>query len=160
LALSQAYPDGRKFLPRIILDTDPGIDDALAFFLALASPEIQIEAITTVSGNVHVDHTTRNALALLTLAGRTDVPVARGCAHPLLIQPVHAAHVHGDNGVGNVALPTPTVQPVAQHAVDLIIERVLAAPGAITLVPIGPLTNIALALRREPDIVQKVREVV
>lgn len=147
-------------MPRIILDTDPGIDDALAFFLALASPEIQLEAITTVSGNVHVEHTTRNALALLTLAGRTDIPVARGCADPLLVQHVHAAEVHGDNGVGGVALPTPAVQPVSQHAVDLIIERVLAAPGAITLVPIGPLTNLALALRREPSIAQKVREVV
>lgn len=145
---------------RIILDTDPGIDDALAFFLALASPEVQLEAITTVSGNVHVDHTTRNALALLTLAGRTDIPVARGCADALMIPHVHAAEVHGNNGVGGVALPAPVVEPVAQHAVDLIIERVLAAPGEITLVPIGPLTNLALALRREPSIAQKVREVV
>src|SRR5581483_6968516 len=160
LALNLAYLEGRKFLHRIILDTDPGIDDALALFLALASPEVQLEAITTVNGNVNVDLTTHNALALLTLAGRTDIPVARGCAYPLLTQPVFAAHVHGDNGVGGVELPTPAIQPVAQHAVDLIIERVLDAPDLITLVAIGPLTNIALALRREPAIVQKVREIV
>jgi inosine-uridine nucleoside N-ribohydrolase len=147
-------------LHRIILDTDPGIDDALALFLALASPEVQLEAITTVSGNVNVDLTTHNALALLTLAGRTDIPVARGCAYPLVTQPVFAAHVHGDNGVGGVTLPAPAIQPVAQHAVDLIIERVLDAPDVITLVAIGPLTNIALALRREPAIAQKVREIV
>jgi len=147
-------------LHRIILDTDPGIDDALALFLALASPEVQLEAITTVSGNVNVDLTTHNALALLTLAERTDIPVARGCAYPLLNQSVHAADVHGDNGVGGVSLPTPALEPVAQHAVDLLIERILDAPDVITLVAIGPLTNIALALRREPSIAQKVREVV
>jgi inosine-uridine nucleoside N-ribohydrolase len=147
-------------LHRIILDTDPGIDDALALFLALASPEIQLEAITTVTGNVHVDLTTYNALSLLTLAGRMDIPVARGCAYPLLTQSVDAAHVHGDNGVGGVSLPEPAIQPVAQHAVDLIIERILDAPDVITLVAVGPLTNIALALRHEPGIAQKVREVV
>jgi inosine-uridine nucleoside N-ribohydrolase len=145
---------------RIILDTDPGIDDALALFLALSSPEIQLEAITTVSGNVPVDFTTRNALALLTLLGRTDIPVARGCRYPLLRPYVDAAHVHGDNGIGNIELPPPQSEPVAQHAVDLIIEKVMNAPGEITLVPIGPLTNIALALRHEPRIAERVREVV
>src|SRR2546426_10720650 len=145
---------------RIILDTDPGIDDALALFLALASPELQLEAITTVSGNVHVDLTTRNALTLLELAGRTDIPVARGCDRPLSRQPVFAEYVHGQNGLGGVELPEPQLQPVGQHAVDLIIERVMAAPREITLVPIGPLTNIALALRKEPRIAEHVREVV
>jgi inosine-uridine nucleoside N-ribohydrolase len=147
-------------LQRILLDTDPGIDDALALFLALASPEVHLEAITTVSGNVSVEQTTTNALALLTLAGRSDIPVARGCGAPLLRQHVDAAEVHGHNGVGEVTLPTPQIQPIAQHAVDLIIGTVLQAPGAITLVPIGPLTNIALAVRREPRIAQLVREVV
>jgi inosine-uridine nucleoside N-ribohydrolase len=147
-------------MQRIILDTDPGIDDALALFLALTSPEIQLEAITTVSGNVPVDLTTRNALALLTLVGRTDIPVARGCSLPLVRPYVHAAHVHGHNGIGNIELPPPQVEPVVQHAVDLIIERVMGAPGEIILVPIGPLTNIALALRREPRIAEQVREVV
>lgn len=145
---------------RIILDTDPGIDDALALFLALASPEVQLEAITTVSGNVHVDLTTRNALALLELAGRTDIAVARGCERPLVRQPVVADYVHGRNGLGDVELPGPQLRPVGQHAVDLIIEKVMAAPREITLVPIGPLTNIALALRKEPRIIAYVREVV
>lgn len=145
---------------RIILDTDPGIDDALALFLALASPDAQLEAITTVSGNVHVDLTTRNALALLELAGRSDIPVARGCDRPLVRQPVIADYVHGENGLGDVILPEPRLRPTQQHAVDLIIEKILAAPGEITLIPIGPLTNIALAARREPRILQMVREVV
>lgn len=145
---------------RIILDTDPGIDDALALFLAFASPEVQLEAITTVNGNVGVNATTRNALALLEFLGRTDIPVARGCDRPLLRPLTHAAYVHGENGLGDVQLPEPHTQPVAQHAVDMIIERIMAAPGEITLVPIGPLTNIALAVRREPRIAQRVREVV
>ncbi len=147
-------------MQHIILDTDPGIDDALALFLALASPEIEIEAITTVSGNVPVDLTTRNALALLELAGRTDIPVARGSSQPLVRPPIYAAHVHGRNGLGEVELPEPQIAAVAQHAVDLIIKKVTAAPAEITLIPIGPLTNIALAVRREPRIAQQVREVV
>ena len=145
---------------RMILDTDPGIDDALALFLALASPEVQLEAITTVGGNVNVNHTTHNALALLELAGRTDIPVARGCNQPIVRQPVYADNVHGDNGLGGLQLPVTQLQPVAAHAVDVIIEKIMGSPGEITLVPIGPLTNIALALRREPRIVQSVREVV
>jgi inosine-uridine nucleoside N-ribohydrolase len=145
---------------RLILDTDPGLDDALALFLALASSEVQLEAITTVSGNVHVDLTTRNALTLLELAGRSDIPVARGCDRPLLRQPVFADYVHGPNGLAGIELPEPRLQPVSQHAVDLIIERVMAAPREITLVPVGPLTNIAQALRKEPRIAANVREVV
>ncbi|HXR66923.1 MAG TPA: nucleoside hydrolase [Ktedonobacteraceae bacterium] len=145
---------------KIILDTDPGIDDALALFLALASPEVQLEAVTTVSGNVSVEHTTRNALALLELAGRTDVPVARGCERALLTSLARASDVHGENGLGGVLLPEPQLKPLAQHAIDVIIEKVLAAPGNITLVAVGPLTNLALAVRREPQLVQAVREVV
>ena len=145
---------------RILLDTDPGIDDALALFLALASPDAQLEGITTVSGNVHVDLTTRNALALLEAAGRTDIPVARGCDRPLVREPVIADYVHGRNGLGEVSLPEPRQQQLAMHAVDFLIEKILAAPGEMTLVPIGPLTNIALAVRREPRIAQLVREVV
>ncbi len=147
-------------MPRIILDTDPGIDDALALLLALASPEVQLEAITTVNGNVPLEYTTRNALALLELTGRTEIPVARGCDRPLLSSSATAAEVHGDNGLGGMVLPEAQLQPVAKHAVDLIIETVMAAPGEITLVPIGPLTNIALALRHEPRLAQAVREVV
>jgi inosine-uridine nucleoside N-ribohydrolase len=147
-------------LQRIILDTDPGIDDALALFLALASPAVQLEAITTVSGNVGVELTTLNALSLLTLTGHTEIPVARGSDVPLVRERVDAASVHGRNGLGDVTLPIPQIQPVAQHAVDLIIEKVLQAPGALTLVAIGPLTNLALAVRREPRIAELVREVV
>ncbi|HEX4206844.1 MAG TPA: nucleoside hydrolase [Ktedonobacteraceae bacterium] len=147
-------------MKHIILDADPGIDDALAFFLALASPEIQLDAITTVSGNVDVSATTRNALTLLTLAGHTDVPVARGCSQPLIRPLVDAAEVHGRNGLGDIAAPAPTIEPVAQHAVDLIIQRIMDAPGEITLVAIGPLTNIALALHHEPRIAANVREVI
>lgn len=145
---------------RIILDTDPGIDDALALFLALASPDAQLEAVTTVSGNVHVDITTRNALALLELAGRGDIPVARGCDRPLVRQPVIADYVHGRNGLGEVSLPKPRTPAITAHAVDVIVEKIMASPGEITLVPIGPLTNVALAVRREPRIAQNVREVV
>ncbi len=147
-------------MQRIILDTDPGIDDALALFLALASPEVALEAVTTVSGNVGVEQTTYNALALLTLAGRTDIPVARGGSQPLIREQVDAAYVHGHNGLGEVSLPEATMTPVKLQAVDLIIEKIMENPGEITLVPIGPLTNIALAVRREPRIAQHVREVV
>ncbi|MBO0792005.1 MAG: nucleoside hydrolase, partial [Ktedonobacteraceae bacterium] len=145
---------------RIILDTDPGIDDALAFFLALASPEIQLEAITTVSGNVDVEQTTRNALTLLQLLDRGDIPVARGSRYPIVRTPVEATEVHGANGLGNIELPPLKLQPIAQHAADLIIEKVHQYPGEITLVAIGPLTNLALALRKEPGLAQHVREVV
>ncbi len=147
-------------MPRIILDTDPGIDDALALFLALASPEVTLEAVTTVQGNVSVEQTTYNALTLLTLAGRTDIPVAYGSAEPLVRKRVDAADFHGKNGLGNVTLPEPTIVPGELQAVDVIIEKIMSNPGEITLVPIGPLTNIALAVRREPRIAQHVREVV
>ncbi|GAC1427823.1 MAG: nucleoside hydrolase [Ktedonobacteraceae bacterium] len=147
-------------MQRIILDTDPGIDDALALFLALASPEITLEAITTVQGNVSLEQTTYNALTLLTLAGRTDIPVAYGCTEPLVRARVNAAHVHGLNGLGDIKLPEPTIAPMEQQAVDLIIEKIMNNPGEIALVAIGPLTNIALAVRREPRIAQHVREIV
>ncbi len=147
-------------MPRIILDTDPGIDDALALFLALASPEVTLEAVTTVQGNVDVQQTTRNALTLLSLAGRTDIPVAAGCANPVVRERVDAAYFHGKNGLGNVTLPEPTIASGEQQAVDVIIDKIMRNPGEITLVPIGPLTNIALAVRREPRIAQRVREVV
>jgi len=147
-------------MTRIILDTDPGIDDALALFLALASPEVQLEAVTTVSGNVSVDFTTLNALALLELAQRPDIPVARGSDRPLLRSPVYADYVHGSRGLGYLELPAPRHTHVTHHAVTVIIDTIMNAPGEITLVPIGPLTNIALAVRREPRIAGRVREVV
>lgn len=145
---------------RLLIDTDPGIDDALALFFAVASPEVRVEAVTTVSGNVPVSVTTRNALALLALAGHLSVPVARGSDRPLIRQPVYAEHVHGQNGLGGVLLPDPQGQLDVNSAVAMIIQKVLQAPGEVTLVALGPLTNIALAVRCEPRIVSMVREVV
>lgn len=147
-------------MTRIILDTDPGIDDALALLLALASPEVEIAAVTTVSGNVNADDTTRNALMLLELTGRADIPVARGSERPLLRSSEYADYVHGSRGLGYLELPPPQAKPVERHAVDVIIDTIMQSPGEISLVAIGPLTNVALAVRREPRLVERVREVV
>jgi purine nucleosidase len=145
---------------RIIIDTDPGVDDALAFLLALASPEIQLEALTTTQGNVTLDKATRNALSVLELARASQIPVASGSVVPL-VQPLRAsALVHGESGLGNAQLPEPHAMPVPQHAVDYLIERVLAEPGEISIFPIGPLTNIAMAIRKEPRFAQSVKELV
>lgn len=145
---------------RIIIDTDPGIDDALTFLLALASPEIKLEALTTTQGNVTLETATRNALAILELAQAGGVPVVAGSVVPL-VQPLRAsAHVHGQSGVGNAKLPDPKNKPVEQHAVDYLIERVLAEPNELSIFPIGPLTNIAMAIRKEPKFAKAVKELV
>lgn len=145
---------------RIIIDTDPGIDDALAFLLALASPEIQLEALTTTQGNVTLENATRNALTVLELARSAHIPVASGSVLPL-VQPLRASIlVHGKTGLGNAKLPEPSTKPVAKHAVDYLIERVLAEPKEIRIVPIGPLTNIAMAIRKEPRFAGAVKELV
>jgi purine nucleosidase len=145
---------------RIIIDTDPGVDDALAFLLALASPEIQLEALTTTQGNVTLEKATRNALSVLELARARHIPVASGSAVPL-VQPLRASdHVHGESGLGNARLPVPQAGPVPKHAVDYLIERVLAEPGEISVFPIGPLTNIAMAIRKEPRFAGAVKELV
>lgn len=142
---------------RVLLDCDPGIDDALAILLACASPEVDLIGVTTVGGNALVEQETRNALAVLELAGATHVPVAQGCARGLIKDLIPAADTHGLNGLGYAELPAPRTRPLAQHAVDFLIETLLAAPGDITLVATGPLTNIALAVRREPRIVHAVQ---
>jgi purine nucleosidase len=145
---------------RIIIDTDPGVDDALAFLLALASPEIKLEALTTTQGNVTVDKATRNALSVLELAHASHIPVAAGSIYPL-VQPLRAsANVHGQSGIGNSKLPEPHTKPVPQHAVDYLIERILAEPNEISIFPIAPLTNIAMAIRKEPTFAKAVRELV
>jgi purine nucleosidase len=145
---------------RIIIDTDPGIDDALAFLLALASPEIRLEALTTTQGNVTLEKATQNALAVLELAHASHIPVCAGSMLPL-VQPLRASDaVHGASGIGNSRLPAPKTAPVAGHAVDYLIERVLGEPGEISIFPIGPLTNIAMAIRKEPRFAQSVRELV
>ncbi len=142
---------------RIIIDTDPGIDDALAIFLALKSPELKIEAITPVAGNVPLDFTLPNALRLLEIAGRTDIPVAAGASQPLKRRLVTAANVHGNNGLGGVEFPAPTSKPVAETAPQLIRRLVRASPGEISIVAIGPLTNLALAFREDPQLPSLIR---
>jgi purine nucleosidase len=145
---------------RIIIDTDPGVDDALAFLLALASPQIQLEALTTTQGNVTLEKATRNALSVLELACAGHIPVASGSLLPL-VQPLRAsAAVHGESGVGNARLLEPQAKPVPGHAVDYLIERVLAEPKEISIFPIGPLTNIAMAIRKEPRFAEAVKELV
>ncbi len=145
---------------RIIIDTDPGVDDALTFLLALASPEIQLEALTTTQGNVTVEKATRNALAVLELLSASHIPVAQGCSLPMVGPLLASEHVHGESGIGNAKLPEPKAQPVSQHAIDYLIERFLAEPGEISLFAIGPLTNVALAIRKEPRFASAVKELV
>ena len=145
---------------RIIIDTDPGADDALTFLLALASPEIQLEALTTTQGNVTVEKATRNALAVLELLGKSHIPVVQGTSLPLVVSLKASDHVHGQSGLGNAKLPEPNIKPVAQHAIDFLIERFLAEPGELSLFAIGPLTNVALAIRKEPRFASAVKEMV
>jgi purine nucleosidase len=134
----------------IILDCDPGIDDALAIAFAAGSPEIELAGLTTVAGNVELAKTTANALAVASFVGLGSVPVTAGCGTPLLRPALHAGHVHGESGLGGAVLPAPSRSAEGGHAIDYIIEAAAAAPGEITLVATGPLTNIGLALRREP----------
>jgi purine nucleosidase len=145
---------------RIIIDTDPGVDDALTILLALASAEIQLEALTTTQGNVSVEKSTRNALAVLELLNASHIPVAQGTSLPLIGSLLASDLVHGKSGLGNAKLPEPATRPVAQHAIDFLIERFLAEPGEISLFAIGPLTNIALAIRKEPRFAGAVKEMV
>jgi inosine-uridine nucleoside N-ribohydrolase len=132
----------------VLIDCDPGHDDAIALLLALASPEIELLGITTVSGNTTLPNATANALKVLEFAGRTDVPVAAGADRPLLREQFVARYVHGESGLEGPELPEPRTRPVAQHAVDFLAERVEGA----TLVPVGPLTNVALLLARYPEV--------
>jgi inosine-uridine nucleoside N-ribohydrolase len=130
----------------IILDCDPGHDDAIALLLALASPELEVLGITTVHGNQTVGKTTANALRVLDLVGRTDVPVAAGADRPLVRELSVAAHVHGESGLDGPVLPPPTHLPIAQPAVDFAVEQLVNSPQPVTLVPTGPLTNVARIL--------------
>ena len=127
----------------IVLDCDPGHDDAIALLLALASPELEVLGVTTTYGNQTLEKTTANALRVLELAGRTDVPVARGAAAPRLRSLTVAAHVHGDSGLDGPALPPPSVAPAGTPAVDWLAETIAHAEAPVTLVPTGPLTNVA-----------------
>ena len=136
----------------ILLDCDPGLDDALALLLAHGDPNLVLVGVTTVGGNVGLQNTTRNALQLREYLKFPAVPVSAGAAEPLSREVRDAAHVHGAGGLGNVVLPESTLPVTGQHAADFIIETLRATPGAIHLVATGPLTNIAIALEREPAI--------
>src|SRR5262245_7986537 len=145
---------------RVVLDTDPGIDDALTMLLALASPEVELAAVGVTGGNCSMEDGVRNALSVLALGGRTDMPVCPGVALPLIRPPFTAPETHGDTGLGYARLPESPIPPADEHAVDMIVREIMARPGEVTLVAVAPLTNVAIAIRKEPRIVQAVREVI
>lgn len=146
---------------KIILDCDPGHDDAVALLLAHGSPEIELLAVTTVVGNQTLEKVTRNALAIARVANITGVPFAAGCDRPLVRTIENAPDIHGESGMDGPELPEPTVELDSRHAVDLIIDTVMShEPGTVTLVPTGGLTNIAMAVRKEPRLAERVKEVV
>ncbi len=147
---------------KIIIDTDPGQDDAVAILLALASPEeIEVLGITAVAGNVPLPLTQKNARIVCELAGRTDVPVYAGCDAPLARPLVTAEHVHGKTGLDGPDLPDPVMALADGHGVDFIIETLRSEPaGTVSLCPLGPLTNIAQAFNKAPDIIEKVQEII
>lgn len=147
---------------KIIIDTDPGQDDAVAILLALASPdEIEVLGITAVAGNVPLTLTERNARMVCELAGRTDIRVFAGCDRPLGRALVTAEHVHGKSGLDGPTLPEPTMPLQEQHGVDFIVDTLRREPaGSVTLCPLGPLTNIATAMQQAPDIIPRIRQIV
>jgi purine nucleosidase len=146
---------------KILIDTDPGIDDTMAIFLALRSPEVEVVGLTSIWGNTSGELTAQNAIRLVEVEGHDHIPVARGCDCPLIIpMPELGTHVHGLDGMGNTNPPPPKGKLVEMSAAQFIVKMIMENPGEIALVPVGPLTNIALALRLEPRIVEKVKEVV
>lgn len=146
---------------KIIIDTDPGQDDAVAILLALASPEIEVLGLTAVAGNVPLALTERNARIVCELAGRPDIPVFAGCDRPIARDLVTAEHVHGKTGLDGPQMADPTMPLQDAHAVDFIIETLRSEPsGSVILCPLGPLTNIATAFGRAPDIVERVQRIV
>ncbi len=146
-------------MKRLIIDTDPGVDDAAAILLALAHPNAKVEAITTVNGNVDVDKTTANALKILDIA-QADVPVYRGCSRPIVNPAEYASYVHGQDGLGDCGVPASARVPQSEHAVHALIRLASENPGELTLVGIGPLTNIAHALRLDPALPSKFKELI
>ena len=151
---------GARGQQRVIVDTDPGTDDALAIYLALNSPELKVEAFTVVPGNVTAEQGLDNALKLVSVAGRCDIPVAAGAKEPLLQKVYTAGYWHGKNGVADIELPPSKCKVDGRFAPDLIIELIHKYPHEITLVPVGPLTNIALAVSKDPSIVGLTKNIV
>lgn len=145
---------------KIIFDTDPGIDDACAILLALASPELSVEGLSIVHGNCSLEQATKNALSVLELAHASHIPVAKGCELPLVQPSLLAPETHGDTGLGYAKLPEPRTKPAVQHGTDFLIEKIMSSPGEISLVAIAPLTNVALAIRQEPRIVDAIKELI
>src|SRR5579872_4738554 len=145
---------------KVIIDTDPGTDDAIAIMLALNSPELDVRALTVVPGNVTAQQGLENALKMVSLANRCDIPVAGGAQHPLFQKLITAEFWHGKNGLANVELPASKCKADPRFGPDLIIEMVHKYPHEITLLPIGPETNIALAVLKDPSIVPLVKEVI
>jgi inosine-uridine nucleoside N-ribohydrolase len=146
---------------RVIIDTDPGIDDVAAILMGLGSQELQVEALTTIFGNASVTQSTVNALRILEAARRTDIPVYQGVGRCYnFTAPMHAAQIHGTDGFGDVAWPLPTTSPQRRHAVLEFIDRVLSRPGEITVVALGRLTNLALAISVEPQVATALRSLI
>jgi len=159
-AVREQGPSSKSGPFRVIIDTDPGYDDALALLFAMSSPELNIEAITAVSGNLPIEITLANALRMVEIAGRTDIPVASGPKTPLVRQGIFAPEGHGDNGLAGAVFPPPTVKPVDLSAAELIRSVVRKYPGEVTLIPIGPHTNIATALLADPALAGMIRGIV
>ena len=146
---------------RMIIDVDPGIDDAMAIFYAVRRPGIKLEALTTTFGNTDTAIATDNTLRMLELLGRPDIPVAKGVGRSLVHPYVRRAdHVHGSNAIGDVELPEPKIRATDEHASDLIIRMAKENPGEITLCPVGPVTNVALAIVKAPEIAKLLRKIV
>ena len=144
----------------VLIDCDPGHDDAIALLLALASPELEVLGVTTVGGNAPLEKTTINALKVLELIGRSDIEVAAGFARPLYRPLQIAANVHGESGLDGPVLPDPSIEPVDLHAVDFLAQKILDSSGPVTLIPVGPLTNIAGLLNSYPDVIDGVERIV
>ena len=150
---------GGKNVQKVIIDTDPGVDDALALLFALSSPELNVEAITVVAGNVRLELALENALRMVQIAGRSDIPVAAGAREPLERSLVTATS-HGPNGLGGVEFPIPTIKPADKPAAEMIRTIVSSSPGEMSIICLGPLTNIATVLRNSPEVAKQIKEIV
>ena len=147
---------------KVIIDCDPGQDDAVALFLAMSAPdELDILGVTTVAGNVPLELTQRNARMMCDIAGRNDLPVYAGCERPMVLEPITAEYIHGNTGIDGVDVFEPDTPLQQDHAVDFIIDTLLAAEkGTVTLIPTGPMTNVATAIQREPAILDSIQDIV